>query len=361
MARRFLGGSWAAAAMVSGLLVCTAASGCVAPGDEEETTDETGEVAEIADALELENGGLDFEDELPMFGEPELFADLMDVELDIDDAVQYDADVDAMQQAPDGMRYEAAVMWGQFPGDPNVESPRNWSGVIAVNRGAIIVRKTIAFEGPTDNLLPRQDKQVVPFTSATLPHRDGLRVTILDPDPLNAEPLTLSYATPDEGVLYTVALKDLVDGPQGVVVDDAENRIVAVATPTPLDVCQHGMLAGRWHQVAEGRGRFIGPVVDAQGDLLGHLRGIYGVRQNGERVFFGKYINTDGEFRGIFGGHYGSGHFKGRWIHASGERGALGGEYRESIPGPETGGHFMGRWAETTCNLPTGPAGDPSN
>ena len=58
---------------------------------------------------------------------------------------------------------------------------------------------------------------------------------------------------------------------------------------------------------------------------------------------------------GIFGGKYGQGLFEGRWKHASGEVGALGGEYIEDIPGPETGGHYMGRWAELSCDVPVGP------
>jgi hypothetical protein len=85
------------------------------------------------------------------------------------------------------------------------------------------------------------------------------------------------------------------------------------------------------------------------------MRGIYGVRSTGERVFFGKYINLEGKFRGIYAGRYGDGHFAGRWLHRSGDKGALGGLYRETIPGPEVGGHFLGRWAETTCDVPVDP------
>jgi hypothetical protein len=66
-------------------------------------------------------------------------------------------------------------------------------------------------------------------------------------------------------------------------------------------------------------------------------------------VFFGKYINREGQFRGIFAGHYRDGRYLGRWMTRAGEHGRLGGQYRESLPGPEVGGAFMGRWAETSC------------
>jgi hypothetical protein len=84
------------------------------------------------------------------------------------------------------------------------------------------------------------------------------------------------------------------------------------------------------------------------------------------KVFFGKYINLDGEFRGLFAGRYESGFFRGRWLTSAGEFGALGGRYRESIPGPEVGGHFLGRWRERSCavsidsgaDLPDSTSGD---
>ena len=57
----------------------------------------TGEGAEIADALELENGGLTMEDEAPAFGEPEAFEDIG----------EYDAVEDEMDRDPgrSGLRF----------------------------------------------------------------------------------------------------------------------------------------------------------------------------------------------------------------------------------------------------------------
>lgn len=323
-------------------LVLALAVGCAQNDDE---------VSTIANDLELENGGLDMADEAPAFGVDEEFvAAAAAPETDVTDPMATDPEVTAIMDGAAGEVYGVTVLWGQLPGNLENETARVWSGALRVNRGGIIVRRVIRFEDATDRLLPRDDRAVVPFTSWTRPHNDGLRLIIVDPTPEAADPLVLSYL-PIEGERLDLSVAALVDEPQSHEVDDAGNRIVAAALRGHPDRCAHGFLGGRWHRVAEGRGRLIGRVTDGFGAPIGHLRGLYGVRESGEHVFFGKYIGIDGGFRGIFGGHYGEGHFEGRWGVASGDRGALRGEYRESLPGPEVGGHFLGRWAETTCGL----------
>jgi hypothetical protein len=90
-------------------------------------------------------------------------------------------------------------------------------------------------------------------------------------------------------------------------------------------------------------------VKNADGEPIGAIRGIFGVKESGEKVFFGKYIDQDGRFRGIFAGSCAEGELRGRWLTRTGDAGELGGRYVESIPGAETGGHFLGHWAETRC------------
>ena len=341
------------------------AFGC---GDPAATGD--GSAAEIADALEQENGGLTMEDEAPAFGEPEAFDDIGEYEA-VQDEMDDDPEVASIREQPDAVQVNLIVEWGQIPGNPENETPRNWSGVFQVNRGAMVVRRVIRFEERTDRLLPRPDRRHVPFTSVTLPHNDGMILTIIDPEPQSEEPLIFTYVSPfprdtdpatdrttrDEmdrpQTIVRVPVRDLVDGRVELLLDDAGNRMVAAAMARPIDVCERGFLAGRWHKVAEGRGRLVGRVVSDDGEPVGHIRGIYGRRENGEQVFFGKFINLEGEFKGIFRGNYGDDQFRGRWLHRSGDRGVLGGAYREGIADPETGtgGHFVGRWAETSCNL----------
>ena len=327
-----------------GLATAFAGLGCTLDSDELDPD-------VIASAIEQENGGLDMQDEAPMFGEAERFeqAKLVDSEEAYVDSMQADEVVVSMLELPDVVLFDTTVAWGQIPGNPANEAPRDWTGALQVNRGAILVRRTVLFE-PNDTLLPRSDRQTVDFHSVTLPHRDGMRLTIIDPDPTSEEPLILSYLT-EEGPVAAAPLASLIEEPHELVADEYENRMVAVAFARPVDLCEYGFLGGVWHRVAPGRGILLGRVVDGQGEHIGYMRGLYGRRSSGEQVFFGKYINLEGEFRGIFRGRYGAGHFAGRWLHASGEIGALGGEYRETLDGPETGGYFLGRWAETRCNL----------
>ncbi len=332
-------------------IAATLLGGCTAVPEED--------AASIGEALELENGGLDLEDEAPLFGDVRFDEySLADVTPELVDPMDTATEVALMRERPDAVVVHAQIHWGQLRFAPENETPRNWTGAFVVNRGAILARRTVLFEDATDRLLPRRDPRVLPFTSVTQPHHDGVVVTILDPDPGAPEPLTLLYvndlpgeAGPEGGHL-AVPVAALLGGPRELVADEAGNRMVAAATAAPVDLCERGFLAGRWHRVEEGRGVFLGQVRSHAGELRGHVRGIYGVRASGERVFFGKYIGADGGFRGILRGTYGEGHFEGRWLDRSGERGALGGEYREDAPGPEVGGHFLGAWRELSCDRP---------
>ncbi len=322
------------------------------------TAQPSDDAAAIGEALELENGGLDMDDEVPLFGDlrfDEL--SLSEVQPELVDPMETAVEVALMRERPDAVVVHAQIHWGQLRWNPSVERPRNWTGMFVVNRGAIIARRTVLFEEPTDGLLPRSDRRVLPFTSATRPHHDGIVVTIIDPEPESPEPLTLAYVNDlpgeagPEGGRLAVPVRSLLDGPRQILVDELGNRMVAAATAQPVDLCERGFIAGRWHRVDEDHGVFIGQVRGHLGGLRGHLRGIWGARpSDGARVFFGKYIDTDGVFRGLLRGTYADGRFEGRWLDRSGERGAIGGEYREDAPGPEVGGHFLGAWRELSCD-----------
>jgi len=310
--------------------------------------EEADEADEIASALEDDNGGLTMDDELPMFGADDDFAAAaLGDQVEYVDPMEQDESVAVMMDGPDAVVARVQLLWGQLPPDGQPDL-RNWSGRISINRGALLVRRTIAFDPVTDRILQRTDAQQVDFTSVTAPHVDGLVLVIVDPQPDSSEPLTLSYASIADGEVYTATLGALLAGP--VVADLGDgNRMAGVALARPIDACDHGFLRGRWRAVAPGRGVFMGGVADGEGAPIGHVRGLYGRRLNGEQVFFGKYIDLDGHFRGIFGGHYQDGDFRGRWLTRAGEHGVLGGEYRETSPGPHPAGHFAGRWAETSC------------
>jgi hypothetical protein len=108
-------------------------------------------------------------------------------------------------------------------------------------------------------------------------------------------------------------------------------------------------MRGRWHQLRPHLGVYVGGVANADGDLIGHVRGIYGERRNGEQVFFGKFINRDGAFTGIMAGHYRDGEFAGRWITRAGDAGRVHGMYRDGSRDGVLGGGWVARYAETRC------------
>jgi hypothetical protein len=304
------------------------------------------EADQIVSALELENGGLDTEDEAPAFGEAEAFtAAAIENSAAVSDTMETDTEVVALRQRPDVEHLRVAAIWGRMPPSRENVTPHDWSGSIVASRGAVVVRHRIGFEDATDRLAPRDARTAVPFQSVTGPFVDGLVLEVLADADLGT--ITLSYV-PVAGTTVEIRLSDLLAGPVATDFGDG-NRLVVTALRGDRDACDHGFMRGRWHALRQNLGAFRGLVTDADGTPIGHMRGIYGTRRNGEQVFFGKYINTEGQFRGIYAGHYRDGAFVGRWITRAGEHGRLGGEYRESLPGPEVGGVYMGRWAETSC------------
>jgi hypothetical protein len=298
---------------------------------------------EVTSAIERENGGLTTADEAPMFASEPLF-EAASIEAEAVESDPMAPQVADMERTPGVRVRNVLLMWGQMPGDPTQTEVRDWSGRLELNRGGMMIKRRIAFEQTTgDRILPRTDRAIIDFVSRTRPHADGLVLTVADPAP-GTSPLTLTYTPASGGVARTLELRELAEGPVVVDVGDG-NRFVITARDR--DACDHGMMRGRWHQLTPNAGVFIGVVADEDGAPIGHLRGLYGTRKNGEQVFFGKYINREGDFRGIFAGKYDDGDFKGRWLTRAGEHGLLGGKYfqHEQL----RGGHFLGRWGETSC------------
>ncbi len=303
---------------------------------------------EVASSLELENGGLDTADEAPLFGDEQLFA-AASIEADTAavDSMTNDAEVVTLRDRPDVAKQRVMLLWGQLPPDRSAPA-RVWDGRLQLSRGAVLVRREIGFEDATDQVAPRMARTIVGFASTTKPFVDGLVLEVLDPDPANAAPLTLTYTPRGGGDALVFDLDALAAGPVSYDVGADGDRMIATAIEAD-DACDHGFMRGRWHAVRANLGRFLGVVSDADGEPIGHLRGVWGARRDGNRVMFAKYISRDGGFRGIFAGTYGDGTFSGRWIIGTGDHGRAQGRYRESVPGPETGGGFIGRWAETSC------------
>ena len=315
------------------------------------------EADSVTTALENDTGGYTTDDEEPAFGaEAELDRAALEPTTPITDPMNSDADLVAMRGRPGAMTAHVSIVWGELPPDRTADRAHDWTGSFAVNRGGLVVRRTIGFEDRTDHVLPRSDRSKVDFESVTKPWADGLVLAVIDPEPDSAEPMTLTY-TGRDGVSIRLALRDLVAGPVSTPVGDDGKRMVAVLI-RDRDACDHGSLRGRWRPLRDNVGMFLGQALAADGTPIGHVRGIYGTRRNGQQVFFGKIIDLEGRFRGILAGRYGDGRFAGRWLTRNGDAGRVQGAYREGRPGDAVGGHFVARWAETTCagDLPEPPA-----
>jgi len=321
------------------LLLASSTFACVNAGSGTDDADQ------VTSALEQENGGLDMENEAPMFGD-ELAYQSAAIETDtaVTDTMAADPSVTAIENTVGGVRHRVLIAWGRLPADPNATTGRNWSGSLTVSRGALVIGRTIGFEEATDHVLPRQSRDRVDFQSVTRPFADGLVLRVLDPDPSQG-PLQLTYTSADGTATYNLDLSQLAQGPISIDAGDG-NRVVAAAVRDG-DPCDHGFMRGRWIALRPGMGVYRGVVADAEGQPVGHIRGIWGQRQNGDHVMFGKYIANDGTFRGILAGTYEAGHFHARWLVSSGDHGVAGGIYFDA---PNVrGGFFAGRWAETSC------------
>lgn len=307
----------------------------------------------ITSDLDKENGGFSATDESAQFGQEAFFADAsFEANSAQTDATATDPAVRDMQNRPEVAQRGVVLMWGQLPADPEETDVTDWSGTITASRGAILVARKIAFEDRTDAVLPRDNRAVVAFSSKTSTHSDGLVLRLIDPTPAAPEPLTLTYARTG-GASYTITVAQLAAGPQVIDVD-GDNKLVA-ASVRHRDACDAGAMRGRWRKVAPNLGHYLGVVLDKDGAEIGHVRGIFGER-NGERRLFGKFINNDGEFKGLMVGTYGpEGRFAARWLHRSGDAGRIAGVYRDGHDGAERNGGFLARWAETTCSEDRAP------
>jgi hypothetical protein len=300
----------------------------------------------VQTSLEKTNGGLDTADEAPMFGAEAEFDDAaIEADTAVSDTMASDPTIVDMQNSPTAAAADLVVVWGRLPADPTA-LPHDWTGTLTISRGALLVHRTIAFEDATDRLLPREAANTVAFRSVTRPFVDGLALRVLDPTPAATDALTLVYTPANGGAAITIDLSQLANGPISIDAGGGD-RIVAVGQHRD-DVCHGGFMRGRWHALTANLGVFHGFVVDRDGSPIGHVRGMYGHRRNGDAVVFGKFIDRDGKFVGLIVGTYDSGELKARWIDRAGDHGAIHGKYFESTE--IRGGGFVARWAETSCS-----------
>lgn len=384
--------------LLAGLAGCDSGSGPAAPG-----TPVAGELN-----LDDEYGGLTMDDEAPAFGQPGAFADeLLAEDTEYTDKYDTDHEVSGIRNSRGTRVYTLRISWGKLirlrdddsTGCRYQEMAYNWDGALSVDRGAILLKKTILFENG-DYIHKRSDRRTLEWSSTTGPHYDGILVQIIDPPasrpdssgnadtPPEAAPNTLTFKTR----LYsrTFTMDELARISEVIPIDRCGTAVSFNGFLVSDRPCPRGFLAGIWKPLpadsipeppvppdslsyaasdstggaGEIRGHFYGNWIQANGALAGHLRGVYGVNSEGRRVFFGKYIDLTGRFRGILRGTYGAmseamyadtaGYFGGEWIDRRGTvTGYLDGHWVSGRRWDR--GMFHGKWWTDCPNEPPDP------
>ncbi|NOZ84903.1 MAG: hypothetical protein GXP49_01305 [Deltaproteobacteria bacterium] len=302
-------------------------------------------------ALEDPDGGFLPDQDLPVLDDNALALDpVQDLAFTADDLEQAEAE----KNIPEGEHvYLLRIGWGQFPFNPGLKTPTHWQGLIKARGAKVFIVRTYAYE-KHDFVRPCFDRSCIAIDAVTLPHHDGLLVKVV-PVP-GARDVVPGLAIGFKG-LYgrKIELSD-IDGLSDVsVVDDLGNKVVLDAVMAPVS-CNFGFLRGVWKRVNRRGGAFKGEWINSSGNVDGLMAGIWGIRKNGKRVFFGIYADPDGHHRGLLRGTYsasatmqGKGVFVGRWVDKDGNLGGiLRGVY--ALPEDAVGrGVLRGKWRQA-CN-----------
>jgi hypothetical protein len=388
--------------MLLGLLALTAflllTTGCSDEGSSPLETDLTGADDFASMDMSDDFGGLTASDEDEAFADDGLKA-MMYAEDDeySDDPLNDDPEVQSWEQYGDepGDPSDPArprftflrLRWGMVHGpldttevggfdwNPEDNPPLDWTGEIHTDRGLVVVRRVIAFERQHgDHLVrPRLNPQTVAFVSHTGPHFDGLVLEIIERPVDLSEELPANKLHINTGPFQGEYLVDELRGLDELNEVDAMGNVFQLTGYTLSDInyCPKGFLSGRYKVLppaevdpADGEdpdtmarqiGTFAGGYMELHGGIRGFLAGGYGLDENGNRVFFGKYIGRSGVFHGLIRGTWepgdeddAMGTFNGEWVGAGGNvEGYLRGVCHP-VESAE-GGFFEGRWT-TACD-----------
>jgi hypothetical protein len=330
---------------------------------------ENGTPAQENPDLDEPLGGYTTQDEQPSFGDADLAAS-SDLEIPTQDWIGTDPEVLRWQVSDSVRVYAVTFLWGAMNSDPSIRTGGesegaailDWSGSAKTTNGALIVRATIGFERDDYLVGPRSVREKLMWVSHTDGDFDGLRLTVLQPVAAggdgSADSLIIETG-PYQVVLPVNALASL---DQTAVVDDLGNKFTIRSFQVVPQLSNRGFLGGAWLAPAQpgAFGRFQGRWVALDGSVAGTLRGIWGTNRQGERVFFGKYVDRAGTFRGILRGTWEDrgpespsqsnrlrthGTFRGDWVDAHGiVIGTLNGHWRAARDGAD--GFFEGMWKE---------------
>jgi len=253
-------------------------------------------------------GGFLAVDELPAFGDATLEAEAAEEEEQVDGYAGISiVDREAIEQLEDEHpdHYAVIAVWGDLRnvGRSDVAgpdgSPVQWNGAMSLDEGAIRLLSLIDFEQVEDGILPRTLPNEIEWTSVTHGDRDGLRVWLIVPQSVVPETLHVKVGDYTRDFL-TSELEDLNESYE--ISDSLQVSLRAFRADPAVTI--RGFLRGRWGWApGDSVGRFDGHWMSAdRGTLVGTMRGHYGFNAQNEPVFFGKYVDLTGHFRGFLYG-----------------------------------------------------------
>lgn len=302
-------------------------------------------------SLEKEFGGYETNDESVAFGDTELLEDTIE-DQDVADNFATDAAV-ARALSYNGARPDAAkayflrITYGLLEYDSSATDIVNWSGSAEVNKGTLVVLKTIRFEGNDAIDLPRDNRKVISFTSQTKTHFDGLLLAVIDNDTTDVAG-TFTFTAGDYSKTLDFSELDSLELLEPV--GSSGHQVSIISRVKEYVPFAGGFITGRWIRTSLNGGSFMGRWINSIGTNAGHLRGIWGINRAGNGVFKGKYINYNGQFQGLIAGEWGyergrdGGFLRGRWVNANRETvGIIRGKFRAGRLGSR-GGFFHARY-----------------
>lgn len=299
-------------------------------------------------SLNEEFGGFESSDEQVAFGEADLLSDFPE-DQDTDDSYMADPVVmDALDFSTDqptdsnGVKaYFLRITYGLLAGDSSATEVLDWSGSAEVDKGTLVVLKTIRFEGNDFINRPRESRQQLSFTSQTKQHFDGLLLAIIDNDSTDTEG---AFTFTAGGYSKTLMFSELDSLEMLEAVGALGHEVSITARSKEVSAFEGGFVAGRWIRTDANGGVFRGRWISSVGTSAGHVKGIWGIDRSGRKVFKGKYISLNGHFRGLIAGEWESdrndngGSFRGRVVNRNRQTiGSIHGKYKTGQAGDRRG------------------------
>lgn len=306
--------------------------------------------------LNTPTGGYTATNEQPGFGDPSLDPALSGEKPYADPTA--DSTIDSMQNNLSVEWCHFRAQWGHLVPDSAESTWTDWSGSLAVSRGALVLRRTIRFEN-RDSVLPRTDRKKIEWVSHTRPASDGIAVDIFVPKPRpiidtvtdSAFAIDTTYRVDSMAVLDTIWIVDTLTNDSTIsygfhfeydttfIYDTTFTPVTVIDTIYPPNGASLTFTTPQYSRVF------------SLDDLL-KLDTIITLADSNEIAFSAMKIYRNFCPRGFLAGHWsaidstGLGYLKGRWVSKFGiADGYFEGHYGYNDDSVKV---FFGKWIDST-------------